>query len=770
MDYLAVTQPTAAWLLSKSSFLTQLVTELGSIASDEALCRGVATIGPLRLTASQDKRVLALWHVDYLNATGDEPWGLVQLKGRYGLLGEPSIARVVFERQLHIVDRRLQGLLLDASWELRTNLPPVTTCIAGRGAAWEEHRVAYIEGDANGRKGLLCIGPAWEDNAFPVAAKSQRQWLEQAMSVSNRLLVETARRPVIEQAHLRGAIQLIGPLTDNDSESSTPISLTYTPPPEAIYDTLGYTYNDWTGDASPLSKSQRAILNSRTLERQPLRILGAAGSGKTLLMMLLAIHELNEASQAARPCRILYIAHNSAMRESAYLRFIELEAHDYLDSQGSLTLHVLTLFDYSRQVLDVPAISLIDKDAQASKDYQLDLVRNIVHQVSSRHRIIFEESPTFRQFLEDPDFETPFCQLIADEISVAIKGNGITPASDKRLYTASEKRLSRLHGLLSERERNIMWEIYLSYHEELADEQQLLDADDLALSLLGRLRTPLWDLRRRKDGYDYVFIDETHLFNENERRLFPLLTKRFSPYVPIVIALDEAQQTRSLASAGIGLHGLEDVSNQTLSTVHRSSAEILDLAFFCIQQTTDLFGPNFPDFTGTTTAPRDSFLAKPQCYICTNVNLTSALESQISEWRKANVRRIGVICFADRYWKDCSTAVSRFGALSVVLTERGIRLGDPRQPVVALVRPDLVGGQEFEGVICVGLEQGVVPLRTIGNDALSVALEQQSLREMYLGFTRARDKLVIVLTEGSAPNATLQRAESGGLLERRSHD
>jgi hypothetical protein len=67
-------------------------------------------------------------------------------------------------------------------------------------------------------------------------------------------------------------------------------------------------------------------------------------------------------------------------------------------------------------------------------------------------------------------------------------------------------------------------------------------------------------------------------------------------------------------------------------------------------------------------------------------------------------------------------------------------------------------------VLAVGLEQGVVPPRVVGNDPLAAAVEQQALREMYLSFTRARFRLSIVNSAGSSPNAVLKEAERAGLL------
>ena len=90
---------------------------------------------------------------------------------------------------------------------------------------------------------------------------------------------------------------------------------------------------------------------------------------------------------------------------------------------------------------------------------------------------------------------------------------------------------------------------------------------------------------------------------------------------------------------------------------------------------------------------------------------------------------------------------------------------DQGHPLVALTRPAYVGGQEFDAVVLMGLEQGVVPPRVVGNDALAVAIEQMTLRELYVSITRARYQVLVVLSAGTTLTSILEGAASGGLLE-----
>ena len=81
-----------------------------------------------------------------------------------------------------------------------------------------------------------------------------------------------------------------------------------------------------------------------------------------------------------------------------------------------------------------------------------------------------------------------------------------------------------------------------------------------------------------------------------------------------------------------------------------------------------------------------------------------------------------------------------------------------------LGRPDTIGGQEFDAVLAIGLEQGVVPPRVV-NQALAVALEQQALREMYVSFTRARYRLIVINSHRSAPTSILADAVKMGYIK-----
>jgi hypothetical protein len=235
--------------------------------------------------------------------------------------------------------------------------------------------------------------------------------------------------------------------------------------------------------------------------------------------------------------------------------------------------------------------------------------------------------------------------------------------------------------------------------------------------------------------------------------------------------LDEAQDIYGQSTPGLAAVGITNVASESLSSIHRSTRAIVQLAFFVIQQSTDLFGPDFPDFTGIAenmVEESHPLAAPPSIEVMPDGQdrLSRFVLKRIRALRKENIWRIAVICYAEQYWQPLLTELRSSSLPVPVLENRGERL-PPADPVVALSRPAYVGGQEFDAVILVGLENGVVPPRVIDNDALAVAVEQQALRELYLGITRARYQVKVVLPKGTLVTPILAEAERHGILLRR---
>jgi len=773
MTYLALNQGVAEWLLPKMGVLDALNEYLPAmIADDGPLTTGAFAEGPVLITRDTSGQILVILHADYSSGTGEEAWGFIKLSGEMSLTSHLEIAREVLEREIYVISQRLRGLLIDGAYFHRKYEDGTHTLLAGRGSQARHYSIAYAEGILFGEnfesRSIVCVGPQGNFVALRRAAEAEGRNLGRLGDIANSFIAGgRAATPLARDVFpaLRSSLEGYGPRAMPPSGFAN-VELSTTSGTQESLDslrTLGFSYDQWISADSPLNDNQRRILNSHVLDQHPLRIVGAAGSGKTLLMQLLVMKMLKDSVGNRRKPRIIYIAHSEAMKDKVARRFEILNGSSSVLSDFP-NLEVTTLAEYCRVQLQLEIESILERDAADAKAFQLEQVTEAIR----FHRRDAEESGSalLRGIFGNDELLRVFAWLTVAEISISIKGHGLE--NDKKRYVESERRLSRFHGVLSFEERAFLFEVFRTYHHEVFETYAVLDPDDIALSLAGRLRTPVWELRRREEGFDYVFVDEAQLFNGNERRVLPLLTKGNTDHVPLALALDEAQSFYGVPSAGLATLGIKDISNENLASIHRSTTAITKLAFFIIQRSTDLFGPEFPDFSaadGFIEADQHPLSAPPRIEAegAESRSFGKFVLRRVRELRRENVRQIAIICHAEQYWGSLESELARAELPLQILRERGERI-KADQPVVVLCRPAQVGGQEFDAVVIVGLELGVVPPTIRDNDALASAVEQQSIREIYLSVSRARYRVVFVLSKDAGPNAILTESIRAGLL------
>lgn len=779
MTYLAINQGTCDWLLGKPNLIEEIKNAALS-PSDGMLELGESEFaeGPVRIASAPSTGLVAIWNSDYLSGTGEEAWGFIKLDSELGLSAHLEISAEVFERELYLINQRLQGLLVDAAFFHRSYSNGSHSCLAGRGTTARQFSVGYmervVETETAPRRAVLCLGPSTDFSRLMRQAGLEGEQLPSLVLQANALATFNRRKtpasesmmPVLREA-LRAYTRIELPNEFRQVQIETQTSEFQS---GDQFRALGFSYEQWISRGSPLTDVQRRILQLDVIDSHPLRIVGPGGSGKTLLMQLLAVRRLRAAQEQKRPVRILYITHNSAMAESVAHRFEVLDQEGLGRRTENQVIDITTLAEYGRKQLGLEYTSVIDPDAFEAKRFQLEQVTLALSATMDEMPGAVQDSRLFSEVSRNDTLLEVLAKLIMAEISIGIKGHGLE--ADKRRYVESERALSRLHGILNQSERGLVFHVFQHYVRAVFEELEVLDTDDIALSLLGRLRTPIWELKRKSLGYDYVFVDETQLFNENERRVLPLLTRGTTSHVPIAMALDEAQDVfgHSQATAGLATLGIPDITNESLASIHRSTRAIVRLAFFVIQRSTDLFGTDFPDFTSIADFMEEDshpLAISPKIEVVggESRSLGKFVVKRISELRRANLRRIAVICHSELYWEPVLSELRATQLPLHVLLDRGAKLPTD-SPVVVATRPVLAGGQEFDAVILVGLEQGLVPPRVLGNDALAAAVEQQSLRELYLAITRARYRLLVVVGAGATASSVIQDAERAGLIGR----
>ncbi len=769
MEYVGVTRETCSWLLTHPGVLSALADTLIN-AELSGLSRADLAAGPLRLSGSEDNRIIAIWNAEYLSNTGSESWGIFRLDGALSIKKHPEIAPQVIERFFYVISQRLQGLMIEGDFIHRARPNGSHTCLAGRGNDARRLSICYYEA-APGftgltSKALIGIGPEYDFDELTSGIEPELRKVPALVELCDGLADKHTRRPALEDQQF-SALRLAVAPTDVDTgflasitvDTSNVQSDRFVNP----YETIHWTYQNWLV-SGVLNSSQRRALSVDVLHSHPMRIIGPAGSGKTLLMQLIALRFLHSRQATGEPIKVAYIVHNAAMAATVADRFRALGGEEFLTGSKH-ELIVTTLSEYGRQKIEISEQMVIDRDAQKTKEFQSEQIRAALRQVLDTRPQLFEESGLLKQVWAEEELFSAFAVLVMSEISSVIKGRGLTEERDR--YINADTPFSRFHRILSQVERSVVFDCFEAYHAVVFEQFGMLDSDDIALSLAGRLKTPVWELKRRSEGFDLVLVDEAQLFNENERRVFPLLSNAAVKHVPIALALDEAQEPFGLSAAGLGSLGITDVESESLPSNHRSTKEIIALAFFVIQRTTDLFGSEFPDFTDTDDASvlSNHALASPPVIINRNEDQTYPrfLVRAVKRLRSKNIRQIAVVCHAETYWKNLVEAFEESELPLHIITQRGEKVA-PDQPLVILSRPSFIGGQEFDAVLLVGLEQGIMPPRVVNNPPLAAALEQQVLREIYLSVSRARFRVVVAINRGGTPNTVLEAAIAAGMI------
>ena len=773
--YLALTQGMAEWLLPKIGVIEKIHNVLLEIARNpKALAGAIFLEGPFRLAANSEGTLLSLWHSDYLSGTGEESLALIKLSGDTSIFSELEISKESFERSIYLANQRLQGLLVEGAFMHRKHDENIHTILAGRGTDARQYSLGYYDiisgGDESSTRTLISAGPSDSFRAVVKCINIEMRSLESLRQQANALINNSK----LEKSNACDTFDLLAASVKgyfeenlkqddffhaqvNTSESSITS--------DEVYKTLNFTFKDWVKIDSPLTEAQRKILTPDALDKNPIRILGPGGSGKTLLMQLLAIFKVINSKTQEKACKILYIVHSDAMRAKVIQKFDVLSSENPELYKKHIT--VTTLSEYCRLKLGLELESIIDPDATDAKLYQLQQILEALASEKSSYEKQIASSSLLTTVYQNENFTDVFAKLVLAEISIAIKGHGYE--QDRRRYVESERSLSRFHGILTRDERDFVFSLFEWYHREVFEKYGALDPDDIALSLFGSIKTPVWRLRRRSEGFDYIFVDEAQLFNENERRLFSLLSNEKTSHVPIALALDEAQSFYGQSNAGLATLGIKDISNQSLDSIRRSTMEIAKLAFFVIQRSTNLFSSDFPDFTSIEsfhTPAKDKKFGRPTLEKETpdSRDFGRFIFRRVREMRADNIRQIAIISHTESYWSAIEGELSKSDLPFQVLRERGEKI-KADQPVVVLCRPAQVGGQEFDAVIIVGLEKGALTVKE--NPALESAIEQQMIRETYLSITRARYKVIFAISKSATENEILIDAVTSGLITKK---
>lgn len=518
----------------------------------------------------------------------------------------------------------------------------------------------------------------------------------------------------------------------------------------------------------------------------PHRIEGPAGTGKTLCLVLKAVRQLEKSRTENQPHRCLFVTHSQATQTTIENLFATnggelLLANDLEIRTVPQSVEVTTLHDLCAKLLhrEISSLELIDRDAYESKLmqklYASAAVERAVGVELSSHRPYL--SKKFGDFLNATD-RWAIAEMLQHEISVQIKGRAEQDLSKYKKLPALKFGLP----VQSEGDRTFVFLMYEEYQKELEAAAQF-DTDDVVLSAMSQLGTPIWRRRRVREGFDSIFIDETHLFNLNELSIFHKLTRNENKQ-PIAYSVDRSQ---ALGDRGWTSEAFEDafdperlspnLDSTSVKSVFRCSPEITDLAFSVTSSGATLF-TNFHD---PLSAAVSAFSAEEERKSMKPSYLTCASDFDMLEGsffradamaREMDVQKadVAIIAFGDDLFRSIQKlAEDQHKPIEVVKSRGDLDAVNRarRDGRFVLSSPEFVGGLEFAGVVLVGVDGGRVPPNSSGAGESQSFLNYAAHQRLYVAITRAKYRVEILGTKARGISTALSSAKAAELLDQR---
>ena len=508
-------------------------------------------------------------------------------------------------------------------------------------------------------------------------------------------------------------------------------------------------YDNWK---CYLTKAQKDFIERDICGAE--RLEGAAGTGKTLALILRCIYLLTKSNFSKR---YIFVTHSMATKNHIIEVFKSNcpEIEDYLITEDNFfgSLLVTTIQEWCIKYLGayISETEYLDRDARESKDYQLYVISDAYSEVKKNDFSTYEKlcSPEFLNFLKIHDDDSLF-ELLQYEIGVVIKGQA---GGDIYVY----KKLKRpKYGIPCKKDAdyNLLYLIYSKYQNKLEVSGQY-DSDDIVISATMQLTAPIWKRRRDKEGFDACFVDETHLFNKNELNIFHYLNKTAIKN-HIVVAIDKSQHVGeptiydedSMEEMNLG--GKGSMSSK-FKTVFRSSPNIVTLAYSVLSSGIQLFGNELENPIENTISdftPEEEKKFSESQYLMVqseeDVVEKAFVEADryVSEkgCKKSDVLIIGVSSYFSQKLEDYA---KRLNKPAVFIKRRGDTevykdAGDTQRYVVGDI--DYVGGLEFLYVIMAGIDANTVPPSGVSNDGggSPMYIKYSWYNRLYVALTRAK--------------------------------
>lgn len=521
---------------------------------------------------------------------------------------------------------------------------------------------------------------------------------------------------------------------------------------------LGVPFSVWRD--SKLTADQLKFFNAPF--SGPLRLRGAAGTGKTLVLCLRFLKEIYAYIDSGADFRAAFLTHAQETSDLIRIYLTQLDERGVLPALNAAgKVEVTTLHGVANDFVNYDADDVlpISLDGAEGRKFQIEILDDFISQ--------FDYLPWSENLsveikrgcvgaggsVERVAF---ICDLV-DEFASVLEAYGardVDQIAEKYLRTAS-----RLSVAKTDADRQLILEVYKGFRAKLL-EFGVVSMDQFIADFGAYLNSFRWDAVRGRRGFDMVFADELHLFNKQERPILGYLLR--DPIAPkrVAVAYDPRQSPRSTFlpefnardSVWIEANLASGGQKFELTDVFRYTPEILSLLknlnrHFPADDLSEEWGFAF----GTSMlSPGLIPVASEFAHKTAMANAAAEIAKKIRRIEKG--AKVAVLALdPDRFLTYAKAGIFQS---FVVVTSRD-QVGQIQRfasrPVLSM--PEFVAGLQFDQVVLLDANAGLSG--RFGSGAGGV---QRFISSLYLGVSRAKNHVTLMADKSDGGLAQILRA------------
>tara|TARA_R110000868_G_scaffold43803_8_gene147011 strand:+ start:26875 stop:29088 length:2214 start_codon:yes stop_codon:yes gene_type:complete len=491
----------------------------------------------------------------------------------------------------------------------------------------------------------------------------------------------------------------------------------------------------------------------------PVRLRGAAGTGKTQAMAVKCLRDLYEDADGENQKRFAFLTHSSALAHDVLRQtFHALDPTERWASlqtvDGKPKLWVGTLYELARELLsyEKKGLTPLSSDGMEGREIQAMLIRDAIKEIRLHPRFVLtlrKQCESLLEIFDDDDPPDTLIQEIGNEFACILDAEKIRKGTTEAARYVTTTRERWQMELKTEADRKLLLELHEKYRQALRAEN-FLSMDQMISDFERYLVLHEWDQLRDSVGFDAIFVDEYHYFNRVEAMVFHNLfatRARVDGKWPLLMAYDLKQSTSDNALNVGGKRfrnpGIGPSEQVDLEKVYRSTPEIvellagLDASFPAL----DLEG-EFREYSGNSS--RESGPVPELWEFETDIEMIDSVLEEAN--RRANAldgggRQVAVLCMNEERFKTYMMASRVKDKVVTVVSRDDMRELRYAKKRCVLSMPEYVAGLQFDSVFLVNLDDADWSV-----DGMGIGAKRRYISRVYLGASRAAQELVIATT------------------------